>query len=181
MTTRSREAFTCFALAAAVAGAAWGESAAPEITDLSAARADTIEVSDITAALVVPRTRSIEPTARRKVLLPIYFEFNSATPRPETHELLEKVGAALSSSELEYFSFSIEGHTDSVGSAQYNERLSVLRAAAVEAKLREHGVPARRLKKAGHGESAPVASNDSDQGRTRNRRVEIINVGPSGH
>ena len=181
MTTRSREAFICFALAAAVAGAAWGESAAPDTTDLSAARSDAIEISDITEALAVPRTRGIEPTARRKVLLPIYFEFNSATPRAETDGLLRKVGAALSSSELESFSFSIEGHTDAVGSAHYNERLSVLRAAAVKARLREYGVPAERLETAGHGESAPVASNDSDQGRTRNRRVEIINVGASGH
>ncbi len=180
MTTRNWGAFICFALAAALAGAAWGESAAPNTTDLSAARVDVIEVSDITEALAVPRGTNFEPSAPPKVLLPIYFEFNSATLRPEADRLLQKVGTALSSSELEPFSFSIEGHTDDVGSAHYNERLSVLRAAAVEAKLREHGIPAQRLKTAGHGESAPVATNGTDRGRTRNRRVEIINLGSSG-
>jgi outer membrane protein OmpA-like peptidoglycan-associated protein len=177
MTTRSREFFISMALAAAVAGAAWGESTAPNTTDLSSAPVDAIEVGDITEALAVPRGTSIEPSAPPKVLLPIYFEFNSATLRPEADELLEKVGAALASSELEPFSFAIEGHTDDVGSAGYNERLSKLRANAVEVKLREHGIPTRRLKTAGHGESAPVATNGTDEGRTRNRRVEIINLG----
>ncbi len=180
MTTRSREAFICFAFAAALAGAAWGESAAPNTTDLSAARADAIEVSDITEALAVPRGTSIEPSAPPKVLLPIYFEFNSATLRPEADELLDKVGAALASSELEPFTFAIEGHTDDVGSAGYNERLSKLRAVAVEEKLRAHGIPTQRLKTAGRGESAPVATNGTDEGRTRNRRVEIINLGSGG-
>ena len=109
--------------------------------------------------------------------LPIFFEFNSATLRPDGRELLDKVGAALASDELATFRFSVEGHTDSVGSASYNTSLSSQRAEAVRSYLLAKGVPADRLDVVGRGESAPVADNETDSGRRRNRRVELINLG----
>jgi OOP family OmpA-OmpF porin len=166
--------FLALALAAATAGA---ESSAPGVTDFSAADATKIQVTDITEALAVPRGTRIEASAPPTIRLPIFFEFNSAQLKPEASELLDKVSAALASGELETFRFSIEGHTDDVGSPEYNASLSAQRAKAVENYLLAKGVPRNRLGTIGHGESEPVAPNDDEQGRSRNRRVEIINLG----
>ncbi len=149
----------------------------PGVTDYSGAQANAIEVGDITSALAVPRGTRIEPTAPPTVRLPIFFEFNSTTLRPEAHTLLDKVGAALASDELGTFHFSVEGHTDSIGSEGFNEQLSHDRAAVVKAYLMAQGVPAERLSTLGHGETTPVANNETDGGRQRNRRVELINLG----
>jgi len=164
--------FVCAASSAALA-----QSEAPGVTDFSGAKAEAIEASDITTALAVPRGTRIEPSAPPTVRLPIFFEFNSAELRPEGRALLDKVGAALSSDELTTFRFSVEGHTDSVGSENYNGPLSAKRAEAVKAYLMAQGVPPERLGTVGHGEMAPVADNDTDDGRQRNRRVELINLG----
>jgi outer membrane protein OmpA-like peptidoglycan-associated protein len=68
---------------------------------------------------------------------------------------------------------SIEGHTDSVGDAQFNQQLSIQRANSVAAYLESTGTVASRLQTIGFGESQPVASNDDAQGRKQNRRVEL--------
>jgi OOP family OmpA-OmpF porin len=69
----------------------------------------------------------------------------------------------------------IEGHTDNVGAAAYNQKLSERRANAVKNYfIEKHGVAASRLKAAGYGESKPVASNDNADGRSKNRRVESV-------
>jgi outer membrane protein OmpA-like peptidoglycan-associated protein len=67
----------------------------------------------------------------------------------------------------------IEGHTDNVGSASYNEALSQRRASAVERALTGMGVPANRVTTAGYGKEFPVASNTTDTNRALNRRVEV--------
>lgn len=68
----------------------------------------------------------------------------------------------------------VQGHTDSKGSEAYNQRLSVRRSNAVTAYLRRQGVSSSRLTTKGYGESAPVASNDTDDGRAQNRRVTFL-------
>jgi OOP family OmpA-OmpF porin len=68
----------------------------------------------------------------------------------------------------------IEGHTDSQGSATYNEALSQRRAASVRAALVAAGIDPARVTAMGMGEALPVASNDTAAGRQQNRRVEII-------
>ena len=71
----------------------------------------------------------------------------------------------------------IAGHTDSKGAGEYNQNLSVQRAQAVENYLTaHHGVSANRLIVKGFGETNPIASNDTDNGRFKNRRVEFIRV-----
>jgi outer membrane protein OmpA-like peptidoglycan-associated protein len=69
---------------------------------------------------------------------------------------------------------SIEGHTDSVGNADYNQRLSQRRAESVRSYLVQQGIGRERLTASGLGQTQPVASNDSDSGRQLNRRVEIV-------
>ena len=68
----------------------------------------------------------------------------------------------------------IEGHTDNVGSAQFNQVLSLQRAESVRRYLTEHGVQSRRLSVYGLGFERPVAGNQSAMGRQQNRRVEVV-------
>lgn len=68
----------------------------------------------------------------------------------------------------------IQGHTDSKGTDAYNETLSEKRAGAVSTYLRNRGVPGSRITTRGYGETAPVASNDTDAGRAQNRRVNFL-------
>jgi outer membrane protein OmpA-like peptidoglycan-associated protein len=73
----------------------------------------------------------------------------------------------------------VEGHTDSVGSADYNQRLSENRAASVRAYLVDSGIAPNTIGTTGFGETMPVASNDTPAGRQQNRRVELIVSGES--
>lgn len=72
---------------------------------------------------------------------------------------------------------SLEGHTDNVGSAAFNQKLSEDRAASVARALQSRGVAAERLKTVGYGFGRPLAPNDTETGRRLNRRVEIIVLG----
>jgi outer membrane protein OmpA-like peptidoglycan-associated protein len=71
----------------------------------------------------------------------------------------------------------VEGHTDNVGSAKSNQELSGKRAQAVKAWLgSKHGVPPERLETQGFGDTKPVADNKTDEGRAKNRRVELVKL-----
>jgi OOP family OmpA-OmpF porin len=147
------------------------------VTDFTTAKPQSIEENDIIEALAPMRGTRIEAGAPPTVRLPIYFEFDSTRLKPEAVTLLDKVGAALSAEELAAFRFSVEGHTDSSGPAEYNDGLSGRRADAVRSFLVNSGVPDARLETIGRGEADPVAGNDTGEGRQRNRRVELINLG----
>ena len=73
----------------------------------------------------------------------------------------------------------VQGHTDNVGNDAYNQTLSEARAKAVVTWLTQHGVAADRLTAKGYGKTKPVADNGSDEGRAKNRRVEIADPGCS--
>lgn len=171
-------ALTAAVLAAIAAPSlAFAQPTEAGVTDMTNAPPDAITATDIVEALAVPRSTRIDPAAPPQIRLPIYFEFDSATPTPEARALLEKVSAALKSSQLETFHFLVEGHTDDLGSEDYNEALSMARARAVASYLAGEGIPSERLRAEGKGESAPVAPNESEEGRRRNRRVDFINLG----
>jgi len=167
-------------IAAVVCGfatAGRAQESSPGVTDFTLAEVLSIQTDDIIDALAPARGTRVEPGAPPTVRLPVYFEFDSDRLQPDAIVLLERVGAALSAEELAAFRFSVEGHTDSVGSAEYNDGLSQRRAVAVERFLANSGVPAERLEAVGRGEFDPVALNDNSTGRRRNRRVELINRG----
>ena len=105
--------------------------------------------------------------------LHVNFDFDKATVRDADAAELKKA--------LEFvkkyagYKISIEGHTDSIGTDQYNQRLSERRAAAVREYLLKHGVAnGARIKSVGYGESKPIADNSTEEGRFQNRRVEIL-------
>jgi outer membrane protein OmpA-like peptidoglycan-associated protein/predicted Fe-Mo cluster-binding NifX family protein len=108
----------------------------------------------------------------------IYFDTGKATLKPESGAALE--AAALLLHRYPDLNLSIEGHTDNVGSADENLRLSLARAKAVKTALIELEVDPSRLKTKGFGETKPVASNDTEAGRATNRRVELRQQGEGG-
>ncbi|MBM3774214.1 MAG: OmpA family protein [Acidobacteria bacterium] len=100
----------------------------------------------------------------------VLFDSGKATLKPGAREKLAKVAGLLLGHPA--LRLEIEGHTDSVGSEEYNQRLSIQRAIGVQEYLLENGIT--EVTAQGYGESRPVASNDDDAGRQRNRRVELI-------
>jgi len=104
----------------------------------------------------------------------INFDLNSAQILPASYPLLDEFGKALKSG-LAGRSFIVAGHTDSAGTAPYNQDLSVRRANSVADYLMAgHGIELSRLTLKGYGETKPIASNENEKGRALNRRVEFI-------
>src|SRR5262249_33629197 len=102
----------------------------------------------------------------------VLFDTGSYTLRSGTREKLAKIsGILLAHPGL---TLAIEGHPDSVGSDEFNQQLSERRADAVRDFLAEQGVPASSISARGFGKTQPVASNDTPEGRQRNRRVELV-------
>jgi outer membrane protein OmpA-like peptidoglycan-associated protein len=102
----------------------------------------------------------------------VLFDFDQATLKPETREKLARVSGIL----LTYPSLhlSVEGHTDSVGTDEYNQKLSERRADAVRDYLTSNGINSDNVSAVGLGKADPVASNDTVAGRQQNRRVEMV-------
>jgi OOP family OmpA-OmpF porin len=103
----------------------------------------------------------------------IYFDYNKDTIQPKSFPLLDQVAYVLIE-HPEIVSISIEGHTDSDGTNEYNLDLSRRRASAVRAYLQRQSVARERMSIQGFGEERPLESNDTDEGRAVNRRVEFI-------
>ena len=115
---------------------------------------------------------------KQHVVLPgVHFEFNSDRLTPGSLSILDQAAYALNGQPG--LNVRIAGHTDSVGSAEYNESLSMRRAKAVKYYLVTQGIASRRLSVIGYGESQPIASNEMDAGRAKNRRVEFEMQGNS--
>jgi iron complex outermembrane recepter protein len=102
----------------------------------------------------------------------VHFDFDKATLRPDAIAILDKAVGLLKTQASVVVE--VAGHTDSVGSEEYNQGLSERRAVAVKDYLESQGITATRLSARGYGEVQPVASNDTDEGRAQNRRVELI-------
>ena len=123
------------------------------------------------------QTRGIAP-GLATIAIMIHFAFDSAELLPEAKANLESLGQALQSERLAPYRIRIEGHTDSIGRAAYNQGLSYRRAQSVKRYLTRHfGIPADRLEATGRGEEEPLSDNRTRQGRQKNRRAEFVNVG----
>jgi outer membrane protein OmpA-like peptidoglycan-associated protein len=109
----------------------------------------------------------------------VLFEFGKATLTSEAHRRAEDIAVVLNDT-ARGRAISVEGHTDSIGSEAFNQRLSEHRAETVALALEHHGVSRQRVTNKGYGERYPVAPNanpdgtDNPNGRAKNRRVEVI-------
>jgi OOP family OmpA-OmpF porin len=104
-----------------------------------------------------------------------FFDFDKFTLKPAGKAKLEDLVSKLTGTDIEVVVAT--GHTDSVGTEAYNQKLSMRRANAVKAFLVSKGIPADRVFTEGKGESKPVASNKTSEGRAKNRRVDVEVVG----
>jgi outer membrane protein OmpA-like peptidoglycan-associated protein len=183
--------FVCFALVSAGSFAV-----GQEVKDFTGSEvsADTL-IGVLTPKFGAPRGLSLVPpkckhfyATRGIALVPkpvaniaaisVEFETNSAQLSPDAKKNLDALGQALGSVALKPCCFEIQGFTDSVGSDEYNEKLSHRRAQAVIAYLnRRASIESDRMMAKGLGKSQPIASNDTEEGRAKNRRVQIVNLG----
>lgn len=111
-------------------------------------------------------------SAGRVALHGILFDSAKATIKPESQGLLDEVAKLWK--ENSSLQLIIEGHTDNVGQKAANLELSKRRAAAVQAALVSRGIAAERLTTQGYGDTKPVADNATEEGRAKNRRVELV-------
>ena len=105
----------------------------------------------------------------------IYFDFDKAVVKPESKPQLDEIAKLMKANpELQVL---IVGHTDNKGKLAYNQSLSLKRAkAVVDALVKTYGIPAARMTAVGVGPAAPLASNDSEEGQAKNRRVELVKM-----
>jgi outer membrane protein OmpA-like peptidoglycan-associated protein len=116
------------------------------------------------------------PPAKQKIVLRgVNFDFDKSDIRADARPVLDEAVETLK--QEGGIAVVAEGHTDAVGSDSYNDSLSQRRAGAVRDYLVDGGISSTRIQVEGFGESRPVASNDTDDGRAQNRRVELLVVG----
>jgi len=141
----------------------------------AAAKAET-EKADLRAQLLNQLNSILQTRDSARGLIvnmsDVLFDTGSYTLKPGAREKLAKIsGILLAHPGL---TLQIEGHTDSVGGDDFNQQLSERRADTVRDFLAEQGVPASSITAKGFGKTQPVASNDTAEGRQRNRRVELV-------
>lgn len=127
-------------------------------------------------APVVAQAPVVAPQSAKVVLnADTFFDFDKSTLKPSGRQVLDQVAAQAANLNLE--TLIAVGHTDSIGTEQYNLGLSQRRANTVKNYLISKGIPADRIYAEGKGEAQPIATNATPQGRAQNRRVEIEIVG----
>jgi outer membrane protein OmpA-like peptidoglycan-associated protein len=127
-------------------------------------------------AMQALRTAELKPGGPppRECTIEVYgvnFDFNKSTLRPDSLPMLRAVLQLFITAPS--FRAEVGGHTDNVGTPEYNMRLSAARAAAVKAWLIAHSVAADRVTSRGYGDTRPLVPNDTDANRFKNRRVEL--------
>jgi outer membrane protein OmpA-like peptidoglycan-associated protein len=158
-----------------------GKSIAMESTDMRAAAASRADASQSPAAGEGEKTKKREGLyldlgkyLSSKSEPMIHFDFDRSTIKVQYHALLDEIAMVLKE-KIPEANIKLAGHTDSTGTEQYNDDLSLRRAKAVESYLTvKHGIPPDRIIARGYGESAPVATNQTKEGQARNRRVELL-------
>lgn len=140
------------------------------------------------AGLLIAETRPLAITAKAlpadelkksldaagKVVIQVQFETDQTTILPTSKPQLEQVIALLNADSA--LRLSINGHTDNTGSASHNLQLSQQRAAAVRDFIIAARIDQKRLESSGFGDSQPIADNNTEDGKSRNRRVELVKL-----
>ena len=141
------------------------------------ARVDIIETKPMTNRMSVVKAEEITDSVAKTghvAIYGVYFDTDKADLKPESKDALAEMAQAIKAAGPGK-KFLIVGHTDNQGAFEHNQTLSAKRARAVtDALTKEHGLPATSVVPVGVGMAAPVAPNNDDAGRAKNRRVEIV-------
>ncbi|MCS6896091.1 MAG: OmpA family protein [Bacteroidia bacterium] len=132
-----------------------------------------LSTTDTAYHLIIPMEKL--QIGARLVLRNIFFDFDKATLRPESEVELTEVIRLLRDNPR--WRVEVQGHTDSIGSAAYNQKLSQQRAESVRDYLTQKGISPTRITARGYGASRPIGDNRTEAGRALNRRTEIIFIG----
>jgi OOP family OmpA-OmpF porin len=127
------------------------------------------------AASPAPAPTPVAASSKVTYAADAFFDFNKSVIKPEAKAKLDDLVDKIKAINLEVII--AVGHTDAVGSDEYNQKLSMRRSNAVKAYLINKGVDKTRIYTEGKGEKQPVADNSTKEGRAKNRRVEIEVVG----
>ena len=137
---------------------------------------DVVDAKPMETKMVTVTAEEMAATVAQKggvALYGIYFDFNKVDVKPESDPTLSEIARLLSKNAA--LNLLVVGHTDNVGSFDFNRDLSQRRAnAVVEALVKRHQIDAKRLMPVGVSFACPVASNRTEDGRAKNRRVEIV-------
>jgi OOP family OmpA-OmpF porin len=139
------------------------------------APAPVVQPEPAAAALTTPQAQQLDQAKSGDVVVileGVNFEFDSARLRPDAITILDEAATVLS--RRKDISVDVVGHTDSTGTKQYNQGLSERRAKSVYDYFINKGIAADRLTTKGYGETKPIASNTTREGRAKNRRVELV-------
>ncbi len=149
----------------------------PVVADAPAPASAPAVVAPAPAPAAAPAPVVVAPPAATKVTYAAdaFFDFDKSVIKPEGKAKLDDLIGKIKDINLEVII--AVGHTDSVGSDAYNQKLSVRRSEAVKAYLVSKGIEKNRVYTEGKGEKQPVADNKTAEGRAKNRRVEIEVVG----
>jgi OOP family OmpA-OmpF porin len=166
------------------APAAGPSAPAASIGSEAEAPEEVVPAVQLAYALVPPDSKSLAPghgSEEYRIDLPtLTFEFNSATLTPQGRSQLDELGEALTYETAGPYRFRLTGHTDTAGPKEVNETLSWARAeAARDYLIQEYDIDAARIEIDGRGEDNPVMPTGDDVADWRNRRVEVVNLGPA--
>jgi outer membrane protein OmpA-like peptidoglycan-associated protein len=141
-----------------------------------------VSASNVTAVEEKPFKMTVQPPTADgmkdkldtdgHIALYINFDFDKATLKPDAQPIIAQIVTLLKNNPD--LKVSIDGNTDNIGGHDYNMKLSQDRAASVVAAITAAGIDASRLQSAGDGPDKPIASNDTEEGRAKNRRVELV-------
>jgi len=152
------------------------EAEAARVKAANIAEAQRIKDSTNAAALLLAKQKTADTVivlvkGKTVVLRGVNFEFNKATLTKYSEKILWKAyNAMIANPDVQVI---ITGHTDNVGSQEYNQALSLRRAQSVKNWLVQNGIESSRMRTVGKGENEPVASNETGNGRLENRRIEF--------
>ena len=141
---------------------------------------DAPELAVVDKSITAPRSAPLKLEQPLKVTFPAsaLFDFDKSVLKPEGKRGLDNLMAKIKGVDVEVYV--VVGHTDSIGTEEYNRKLSLRRADSVKAYFVSQGVPQAKIRADGRGELEPVASNKTAEGRSQNRRVEVTVV-PVGY
>lgn len=140
----------------------------------AAAELGVVELEGFKQTIKAPTASEMqqEIDSKGKAVLNINFDIDKATLQDDGQKVVDEIFALLSKNKT--LKLSIEGHTDATGSLEHNKKLSADRANTVMYALAAKGIDIKRLKASGFGSEKPIAPNNSEENKVKNRRVELV-------